>query len=705
MLRKVKLEALKGFKRGVVIPAVTAVCILVLKTVAFAGGGMLTGTVVDKYTGNLLVGAKVLIRGTELVAITQEDGSYAIANVPDGTYSVVASLEGYSPATKSDVSVFAGQEVTLDFQLVPEIFKLEEVVVTATRTERAVKDLSATVSVITREEIEASNANSCTDILNIQPGLFVHKTGPFGRADVDIRGIGNRGRKVMVLIDGRPVKMGLFGCTVTHSLPINNVERIEAVRGPLSVLYGSDALGGAINIITRQAGKRVEADFTTSYGTDNTQHYRLRHGGYRGKFNYYLTGDLRSTDGHIDNSAYDGKDFTARVGYEIMDNAELTLTGKYFDGHKEEPLRATEPPSPPSDTWNDYERGAIDLTFTRRWERMNGFVKVYRNFGEHEFSDGWHSKDFTNGAMVNGSVRVLPNNELTVGVEFRQQGGEKLATAQQPSSWEGNKSEYAAYFHDEHTLFNKLTLTFGTRFNEDEVSGGEFCPQGGLVYRLREGTILRGSVNKGFRSPQLTDLYLFPPSNEDLKPEVVWNYGAGVNQQVMEGVNIDIVGYLMDGEDLIKRAPNPNPPPMWKFQNVGEFEFKGLETSLRAQMGGGLSGRISYTYLDPGEKTKGRPGDKLDLDLRYARDRVAVYLNGQYVTDYFAADNATQGIDDYFVANAKLSYELIRGLQAFLAVDNLLDEDYVIYADLPGGAAGLYTMPGRMVHLGLTAEL
>ena len=215
---------------------------------------------------------------------------------------------------------------------------LDEVVVTATRTERAIKELPTTAEVITREEIEASNVNSCTDILSTLPGVFVWKTGAFGRADVYIRGIGQRGRRIMVLVDGRPVKMGLFGCTVTHSLPLNNVERIELIRGPLSVLYGSDALGGVINIITRKARKGFEADITLSYGSYDTKKLRLRHGGSFRRFSYYLTGDLRLSDGHLPNSSYNGKDLTAKVGYEISENLDAQFLFKLFDGRKEEPF-------------------------------------------------------------------------------------------------------------------------------------------------------------------------------------------------------------------------------------------------------------------------------------------------------------------------------------------------------------------------------
>jgi len=585
-------------------------------------------------------------------------------------------------------------------------YRLPEIVVTATRTVRALKDLSATVSVITREEIAASNANSCTGILNTLPGLFVQRTGAFGRADVDVRGLGDGGRRVMVLVDGRPVKMGLFGCTITHSLPLDNVERIEVVRGPLSVLYGSDALGGVINIITRRPTKPEEMDYTLSLGSHRTSQNRLRIGGVRGPWNFYATADRRRSDGYLPHSAYRGNDFTARVGYKIAGYLRATFSGKYFDGHKEEPLRATDRDTLVPQTWNDYKRGAVDLTLTAKGKRWNGLAKLYRNYGKHKFSDGWHSKDFTNGAILNGSGKVFPNNELTFGAEFRQQGGKLL---HKPFAWEKEKRrydkyEFAIFFHDEQILPRKLILTFGGRYNQDEVSGSEFCPQLGLVFHPREGTTLRGTVNKGFRSPQLNELYLFKKSNEGLKPEEIWNYEIGFAQRIGEKAKVELVGYRMKGENLIQKEKVPGHTPPFQFQNTGKFRFKGMEAGIKIQLNRELSGRIYYTYLDPGEKTKARPGDKVDLALRYAGRRLRLSLTGQYVADYFAADNRKEPIPDYFVANTKLSYELIPHLETFFAVDNILDREYEIYADIPGGQAGRYTMPKRTLTLGLNLK-
>ena len=584
------------------------------------------------------------------------------------------------------------------------VYYLDEIVVTATRYEMSLKDLSATVSVVTEEDIDALNLHNSTDALAVLPGIFVQKTGDFGRADVDIRGIGDRGRSVMVLIDGRPVKMGLYGCTITHSLPLDNVERIEVIRGPASVLYGSDALGGVVNIITKKPKRKYEGDFVTSYGSFNTQQYRLRAGGNIDRMNFYVTGDYRLSDGYLDNSAYDGKSVTGRIGYKIIDCVHAVVTTKYFDGYKEEPLRFTDPDTMVSDVWNDYERWAVDFTTTGKWQTFELMSKGYRNFGEHEFSDGWHSKDYTNGFMAQTTAGLFNGNNLTVGGDFRQQGGEKMGTELQPDTGNWQKNEYGFFFHDEQILYGMIILTFGVRYNKDEVAGDDISPQVGCVLHVKDGTIIRGALNKGFRSPQINELYLLPPSNIDLEPEAVWNYEVGLNQRFLEGVNFEATGFLMKGENLIELVENTEPPPMFIFKNAGTFEFRGFEIGIIAKYKDVLSVQIYHSYLDPKEKTTGRPKNKTDASINFSYAPFSCSFNGRYVTDYFAADNSQNSIDDYYVVNTKLTYKLPFGLQPFLAIDNVLNQEYEIYANLPGGSAGLYKMVQRTFTVGLQCK-
>jgi outer membrane receptor protein involved in Fe transport len=326
----------------------------------------------------------------------------------------------------------------------------------------------------------------------------------------------------------------------------------------------------------------------------------------------------------------------------------------------------------------------------------------YRNFGDHLFSDGWDSEDVTYGGILHVTGPVASGNTLTLGLDARQQGGEVFTEAF-AGRWD--KTEAAVFAHDEQVLLDRFILTLGARYHHDEIAGGEFCSQAGLVFHVDDKTILRGLVNKGFRAPQLNELYIFPPRNEDLEAEVVWNYEVGVNRILWPGMALDLAVYRMTGTDLIETAANVTPPPMFLFQNIGEFRFQGLEAGLDLKPAEKLQVRLGYTHLDPGERTTGRPGDKVDLAARWTSNRIRLSAAGQYVTSYYAADRSRQRIPDSFVWDLKLSYRIVSGVRVFLAVDNITDDSYAVYANLPGSSAGLYTMPRRRATTGLILEM
>jgi len=565
------------------------------------------------------------------------------------------------------------------------VFDLGTILITATKIENSIKELPLSASVIKEEEIKETNAKQTTDVLEMLPGVFIKKTSAFGRADVDIRGIGDNGRQLGVFIDGRPDKMGLFGCSVTHTLPMNNVEKIEVIRGPESVLYGSEAFGGVINIITKRSEKNIEGNILASYGTFNTQNLRIQQGMKIDSFDYFLSYDRKITDGHTVNSAYNSNDFTGQIGYSLSKEIDISFGGKYFTGRKNEPA-----PSP-AGTWNDYRRGSLDLTCKYDDKVYNGSLKLYNTFGEHTFSDGFHSKDYTYGVMGNVKTSIFKDNELKVGGDGRYQIGDVLNTMPKSLIGEYYKWECGVYLDDKQTLFDKLTIDAGARYNYDKYAKDIVNYRAGVVYTLMEGTILRGIFSQGFRSPQLNDLYLWG-GNPDLKPERVNNYEVGIRQEFGDNIDIDMGYFIMKGSDLIQTTAG-------KKQNIGEFEFKGFEATVGTRILTSLELRLNYSNLNSGTKTKGRPGDKFTASVRYSDFGIKGLLNCEYVANYFAGDNATNRINDYFVMNAQVDYDLkvlLPGLSVFFAVDNILDRQYQIYVD------GLYTMPGRSFTLGTT---
>ncbi len=570
-----------------------------------------------------------------------------------------------------------------------KVYKGEKIVVTATRSKQCVKDVSASVSVLTEDELKSLEVKSCTDALSILSGVFIQKTGDFGRADVEIRGIGSRGRRIGVLIDGRPEKMALFGCAVTHYFPLINVKRIEVVRGAFSNLYGSDALGGVINIITKTPENKFEGNLSLKYGSYNTKEFLFETGSLYKNLFYYLTIDRRKSDGHLPSTAYDGKDYELKVGCRLP-KLNLTFSTKYFDGYKEEP----------DTSWTDYERGAYDFTLKYLYKGEHS-LKFYRTYGEHLFSDGWHSKDKTDGIIYNSVLKIFKGNEILIGAEYKTPWGERLTEDGDSVLGEWDRNSYAFYTHI-NQKFPRFIISAGIRYDVDNICGSFLSPRVGIVAKVFPDLLLRASAGKGFRYPQLNELYMFPPSDSTLKPEKATNYEAGINY-TYKFLNFDIVYYLIKGEELIELSRNPSPPPLYKFTNTGKFEFKGIELNIMADFDD-VKGRISYTYLDPGIHTKGRAKHKLDFLFLYKYKPVIASINAQYVKDYYAEDSLKSEIGDYLVVNSKVNFDIHRFVGIFFAINNIFDEKYEIYVDLPGGKAGLYEMPGRRFTIGVNVK-
>jgi len=594
------------------------------------------------------------------------------------------------PNKKEKTSASAEEEIARSPQFRPH----EEIIVTATMSPLQVKNSTVSTSVVTPEKLAATNVSNALNALLYEPGIFIMRTGDFGRSDVEIRGLGQRGQRIGVMVDGRPEKMGIFGCVVTQTFPFDNVDRLEVVRGPNSVFYGSDALGGVVNIITHTPGRGLENEIVSSYGSFNTRQINLRHGAGLKKFKYYLTFDHSQSDGHLTNSAYRGDSFTGKTIYQFSEKWALTLSGKYYDGLKHEPTILF--PNPPAENWFDYKRGAADLTLTRHSDLSDLSFKFYTDFGRHRFSDGWNSRDHVYGSILKYTFSGWKNNQLTVGTDYRYLDGESFNFP--VGSW--HRSEGGFFLYDQFIFKQKLILTGGARLNIDSVYGTVFAPSAGLVFFLTENTSLRALASKGFRSPQLNELYLFPSSNPDLKAETLWNYEVGLNQHFLQRFDFGLTLFTMRGENFIELRPNPTPPPMYRLTNIGTYRAKGLEATLSGQLTDCLKLMAAGTYLDPGANTQGKAGQKYDLILIFSRGKLFQAASAQYVTDYYAGNNKTQKLPSFFLLNYKIEWNFTRYLSAFLNLDNLLNTKYQIYVNL-SEAAGPYPMPGRAVYVGL----
>lgn len=623
-------------------------------------------------------------------------------------------------------SLFANEEATQDSSRLNDlpVFDLQEVVVTATRIPRKVVDVTSAVSVIDRKEIEKSNANYVMDVIGSQPGVYIRKDAVFGRQSIEIRGLGSNCRRIQTLIDGRPEKMALFGCTVTQTLPLSNIERIEVVRGPESVLYGTDALGGVVNIITRKAlSPGLETNALLSYGAYNSQHAQLQHGGYLNGFDYFLTMDYKASDGHRENSEYEGMDFSGRIGYALPKIWKFELSGKYFDDSANDPGEITNPYT--QNDKREYERYSWDFDAIGTWTKGDISLNFYQNIGEHKFDmpsadDFWHSKDNSYGVNLKTTYELYKNggkrNIITTGYEYKYEWAETLEPW---NSWAKESFGQAFNFmnvgefnrhNNDVFAFNELTLnkfinSIGVRFHHTESYGWKALPQLGLLYHFSPNTSGRIKVGKGFRQPKFSELYLYPAHNEELEPEENWSYEIALNQKITSNIAVSVNPFYMDIKNFIETVSNSTPPPMMINKNSGEFYIRGVEVGLDVvSLINNLKITMFATYMDIEDpegtghaNRQGKPEFKYNALVNYALNKLNFSLNMEYIAGLYDANlfanSEIQKVDNFFVADLKTSWQMNQKFQIFLGIENLFDADY---EQFPG-----YPMPGISLHSGV----
>lgn len=552
-------------------------------------------------------------------------------------------------------------------------------------------------SLITPYQIKNQNAPIAIDHISSETGIFVTKASSQIKSDITIRGIGDSFRRIGLFVDGRPEKMGLYGCALSQTILSGNIERIEITKGPDSVLYGSDGFGGAINIITALPKEPFEADIRASYGSYNTQNYFTSLGGVSDRFIYYGAAEKVSSDGHLKNSGYNAADYYLKFGYKFDQNSELIIGGKYFSGKEMEPeARVLGSTTPVPASWYTYDRGGADIRYVRDFDSGKMSLLAFGDFGDHKFSDGFNSKDSIYGFHAHFSKEIFENNTLKYGLEYRHAIGKVIAGGPKIGEWK--KSDFAIFALDEYQINDKLKSFAGIRFNYDEdtksaFTPNAFAPRAGLSYDIIEDLAVRAVYSKGFRNPYINDLYILPISNEDLEAEDLNSYEIGFNAGFFD-IIFDASAFVMNGDNIIQVSPRVSRPG-FEFQNSGSYVFKGIELSLEKEIINGLNAYMGYTYLDPGEKTAGIVKNKFDMALNYKISKFNFHLGGMIISDYYATNqDANDGnkLNDFNVFNMKIHYNVNDDFTIFGAADNFTDQKYEMFI-VSFGKARIYEMP------------
>ena len=595
-----------------------------------------------------------------------------------------------------------------DSTKVARSYAINEVVVTGTRSETDVRHLPMTVSVVGRPQLEASQQTSVLPVLNSQvPGFFSTSRGVMGygvatgaSGQMSLRGIGGPAQAglpttgLLVLIDGHPQYMGLMGHPIADAYQTMMAERVEVLRGPASVLYGSNAMGGVINIVTRKMqedGIRTNINIGAgSYGSIQTEATnRIR----KGRFSSTVTASYNRTDGHRADMACEQYGGYAKLGYDFTDN------WKVWGDVNVTRFNATNPGSvmkPYIDNDQRITRGMTSFALENYYEKTSGALSFFYNWGDHWINDGYqpggeplqyrfNSNDQMLGVSWYQSVQLFQGNRLTVGADYFHFGGEawnQFFDGHRETSANKSLNEVAGYVDFRQDIAAWLTLDAGARVDYHSQTGTEFIPQVGLAFHLPENAEIKAMASKGFRNPTIREMYMFPPQNPDLTPEKLWNYELSFSQRLMDnrlsyGLNV----FYINGENLIIRLPNPNGSGMLN-QNSGEIENWGAEANVGYQFNPVWSVMANYSWLHMENPVLASPEHKLYGGVNFRKGRWSASTGIQYVKGlYTDLDAATK--ENFVLWDMQGSFKATNYLSFYVRGENLLAQRYEINAGYP----------------------
>ncbi|MBO4963594.1 MAG: TonB-dependent receptor, partial [Prevotella sp.] len=469
---------------------------------------------------------------------------------------------------------------------VADTLRLDEVVVTGTRNTTDIRHLPQTVTVVGRDKLTENERVSVLPTLMEQvPGLMLTSRGVLGygvsgggSGGMMLRGISSGAGQVMVLIDGHPQYNGIYGHSISDTYQTMMAERVEVLRGPASLLYGSNAMGGVVNIVTRS----MDTDGSRAYvnlgaGSWGTFQSEAGYGMRRGKLRISASAQYSRSDNHRPHMGFEQYGGFAKVRYDLNANWRLFADADITHFNASYPGTVTAPMLE-ADQW--ITRGTVTAGIENHYKRTSGRLSLYDSFGRHKLNDGYNamngspqtrlfrSNDALMGVSWYQSAVLWEGSRLTVGFDYQniyghayytsRETGEVLETQNKQSGEERNH-EIAGYADIRQDIFSWLTAEAGLRYDHHTVTGSEWIPQMGIVIRpLRNGE-LKLMASKGFRNPTMREMYLYPPSNTDLEPERMWSYEVSWKQRLLSrrlhyGVNL----FYIDADNIIQTVNRKN---------------------------------------------------------------------------------------------------------------------------------------------------
>lgn len=584
------------------------------------------------------------------------------------------------------------------------VHAVDEIVVTGTNNAMPARLLPYTVSTVSSRQLEATGKTQLLAALQGVPSLFVSERNVFGfgvstggSGAIKVRGVGGSPTsQVLMMVDGQPQFAGLYSHPVADAYEADYVERVEVLRGPGSVLYGSNAMGGVINVITkRERRDGVHTTLTSQYGSHNTWQTSLTNTVRRGRFASLVNLGYDRTDGLTDGFDFSQRSLYAKLSYDISSHwaAQADYTLMNFTGNDPVYPRLSDPSSTAVYHQN-ITRGEGSVTLSDRYGTTDGALRVYYSYGNHFIDDPrhFHSKDDRFGILLYQNFHPWKGAAATAGFDLANytgqiptSGGRDHAPGSMTTLAHQAIMEYSPYATLSQELFHGvLTLNGGLRMANADRFGTHWLPQAGFAVHPGGGWIVKASFAQGYRNPSFRELYLYRTANRDLEPERMANYEVTLGQHASRYLGIDLTAYFSEGSNLIQTVNMKN-------ENTGSFRNKGIEVAATSQPSERIALRASYSYLHTSLPNLAAPRQQYYLGVNWQPlSRLTVDADLRGVGSLYVSDNVER--QSYALLGLKLTYAPAGCLDLFVRADNLANQGYVINEG--------YEMPGFTINGG-----
>ncbi len=596
--------------------------------------------------------------------------------------------------------------------LTADVETSEPILVTATRMDTPVSHVTQSYSLIDAEEIDQSKQETVLEVLRDVPGTQIIRNGTHGaNATAFLRGASSA--QTLVLIDGVDVNAPTVGSFDFGHLMTNNIERVEVIRGPQSTLYGSDAMGGVINIITKKGKGDTKVSLDAYGGSNSTGSGSILASGAKGIFDFSLSNSYLTTDGEFDNDGYENVHFSGNVGMNVSEELRLDLITRIIRAGKEIQDFGLTIPDP-----NRFLRTESQLTALKadHW---------IREWWEQYLTLSFVHEKLIDTDPINAGEIALPllsriTNEIrtvqwqhnffwgdiqtiTVGLEYQDEEGANKTTGSPTNGdfhYQEDLHHFAFYVQDQFNFWERLFIVPGVRVEDHSLFDTEVSPKvSGAFWVFPRMTKLRASWGEGFRAPSVNELVFPSFGNLALEAEQSKGWEVGLEQTFFEQrIGFDVAYFQNDYDDLIDFEVISIDPFIGHANNISAASIDGVELSGFVKPWNWMTLRGSWTHLDAENDITGaalprRPDDQgsLGVTLEWCKWTFAsdVTLVGER-TDFEI------NLAGYVKVDAALSYQWNEHFRPYVKIENLLDDDYEEASGFPA--------PGILAFGGVKAE-